>query len=576
MPRGPVRVGSRTARKATTFKVDGIELSFGDVTNDALYAIKKGAAKVSEVVVSWDKTLNRWVSAVTADFDAWAHQVVSVTIEGLDDAAHIFHAVVNKLGAVLTDVLDWLKAHVLKLLVDTVTLAGRYDAWLLQLSDELYGLTQKAKKGADGWLRGQEQEIRDALDKVKAQLGSRSISSFAEPPKVSETAEAGADQTPQQPTSANANWLLDKVSQSGALRGATPDVGDTLKTLLGDVERDIDAVGQDFIDAANRFRDSLAGLASNPKDFGSAGIGKLIDAVGDLIAAGLHAAEGVIDVVFDLVAVAISAFKAILQTSLSSLPLVGPLLKAAGMTKTPTIGGLITLLVAFPTALGYKLAHLDADALPFKNAKTTSVLRAADAADDGLSYATFAATSFWGLMDTIAATIVFTGDEPPALFAWIDIVAPAVISALTVPAHDDGLPFTSAIKLDDDGDVYTAVSWATGAAPGVLAGVAYYVGVRYGQESGEAASSSCLFLTSLSGVFGAVFGVIAALDISPSVADAIEPAVLALLANAAAILAWGLDAKVVASTEGVSALLGGVIGGICTFIASAMDSFGTA
>ena len=41
------------------------------------------------------------------------------------------------------------------------------------------------------------------------------------------------------------------------------------------------------------------------------------------------------------------------------------------MTTPITIGSLVTLLVAFPTALGYKLAHFDADALPFKNVNTT-------------------------------------------------------------------------------------------------------------------------------------------------------------------------------------------------------------
>jgi len=145
-----------------------------------------------------------------------------------------------------------------------------------------------------------------------------------------------------------------------------------------------------------------------------------------------------------------------------------------------------------------------------------------------------------------------------------------------VPAHDDGLPFSSTIKLDDDGDVLTAVSWATAAAPGVLAGIAYYVGVSYGEPSGEAANDSCLFLTSLSGLFAAGLGVAAALDNSSNPADAAEPAVLAVLANVAPILAWGLSKEIVASTEGISALLAGLIGGACTLVASAMDSFGVA
>ena len=43
----------RSPPRAST--VDGVELSFSDLSNDALYAIKKGAAKVSKAVLSWDK-----------------------------------------------------------------------------------------------------------------------------------------------------------------------------------------------------------------------------------------------------------------------------------------------------------------------------------------------------------------------------------------------------------------------------------------------------------------------------------------------------------------------------------------
>jgi hypothetical protein len=444
-----------------------------------------------------------------------------------------------------------MKGHVLKLLADTVTLAARYDGWLLQLSDELYALTQKAKSGAENWLQGQEDEIRKALEKIKTQLGSRSISSFTEPPKFSAKLNAGQDPTPQQPTSANASWLLEKVGQSGVAATTTPAVDDALDALIKQAEGSIASVGQDFINATNNFRNALASFVSNPKNFGTVGIDKVIDAIGDVIKAALDAAEGVIDVMLNLVAVAISTFKAILNTPVSDFPVIGPLLKAAGMTKAPTIGGMVTLLVAFPTALGYKLAHLDADALPFKNAKTTSVLRTADTADD-LSYATFGATSLWVLMDTIAASIVFNGFDPPPFLTWVDIVAPAVISAPTIPAYDSGLPFTSAIKLDDKGDVYTAVSWGVGALPGVFSAVSYYVGETYSEADADVATEGMLFLTSLSGFGGAVFGVIAALDTRSDLADATLPAVLAVLGNMAAALAYGLEKEVVAGTEGIS------------------------
>jgi hypothetical protein len=576
MPSDAVTLGSRTALGVATFKVDGIELSFSDLKNDALYAIKKGAAKVSEAGVNFDSTLKRWVTTISADFDAWGHQVLAVTIEGLQDAAHVFHSVINRLEGVLTDVIDWLKAHVLKLLADTVTLAARYDGWLLQVSDELYTLTQKAQATTDkgeskalAWLQGKEDELRAALTQIETVLVSKTISDFTGPQKFSAKLNAGPQPTPQQPTSANANWLLEKVTQAGPSPTTTPSVDAALDDLIKQTEVKVAAVGQDFIKAANDFRDALASLVSNPKDFGTVGINKVISAIGEVIHAGLDAADGVIDVMLGLVAVAISTFKAILSTPLNDLPLLGPLLKAAGMTTPITIGSLVTLLVSFPTALGYKLAHLDTDALPFKNVNTT-LLRTTSAADD-LSYATYGATSFWALMDTIAAGIVSDGNDPPAFFSWVDIVAPAVISALTVPAHDGGLPFTSAIKLDDNGDVFNAVAWGVGALPGVFSAISFYVGEKYTQAAADAATESTLFLTSLSGFGGAVFGVVAALSLSSSPPDAALFAVIAVLGNTSAMLAYGLEKAVVASTDGLSALLAGLIGGFCTWVASVID-----
>lgn len=577
MPSDVVRVGSRPPGGVRSFEVNGVELSFGDLKNDALYAIKKGAAKVSQAAVSFDNTVKRWVTTISADFDAWGQQVLAVTIEGLQDAAHVFHSVINRLEGVLTDVIDWLKAHVLKLLADTVTLAARYDGWLLQLSDELYTLTQKAQATTDkgeskalAWLQGiKESDLRAALSKIESLLVNKTISDFTQPQKFSAKLNADPQPTPQQPTSANANWLLDKVSQTGPTPTTTPSVDTALDNLITEIETKVAAVGQDFIKAANDFRDALASLVSNPKDFGTVGVNKVIDAIGNVIHAGLDAADGVVDVMLALVGVALSTFKAILSTPLNDLPLLGPLLKSAGMTTPITIGSLVTLLVAFPTALGYKLAHFDADALPFKNVNTT-LLRTSDAADD-LAYVTYGATSFWALMDTIAACIVSDGNDPPPFFTWVDIVAPAVISALTVPAHDGGLPFTSAIKLDDNGDVYNAVAWGVGALPGVFSAISFYVGEKYTQPAADAATESTLFLTSLSGFGGAVFGVVAALSLNSSPPAAAIPAVVAVLGNTSAMLAYGLEKAVVASTDGLSALLAGLIGGLCTWVASVID-----
>jgi hypothetical protein len=86
----------------------------------------------------------------------------------------------------------------------------------------------------------------------------------------------------------------------------------------------------------------------------------------------------------------------------------------------------------------------------------------------------------------------------------------------------------------------------------VFSAVSYYVGETYSEADADVATEGMLFLTSLSGFGGAVFGVIAALDTRSDLADATLPAVLAVLGNMAAALAYGLEKEVVAGTEGIS------------------------
>jgi hypothetical protein len=570
--RRPVRLGTPPVHANAPVTAYGITLSFGDLAHDAIYAIKTGAAKVKAIVVSWDATVNKWVSQVTADFEAWASQEVKVVIGGLEDAASVFHSVINHLGAALDDVIDWLKAHVLKLLADTVTLAARYDGWLLHLCDELSLLIKDAKKGTGSFFTSQQSAVHAELGKIKAQLGGAPIHSLAQSSQVTGVRAADATPVPSPPASAQSNWLLQKLTQDGPTVSHVPPPASDFQTLVQDVRTKLAAEGRDFTSAAANFTDAVRHFVANPKNFGAVGIGSLLDAFGSIVDAALTLADLLTDVVLDLLAVVVDAFRALIGTSLGDLPLIGPLLKAAGMSAAPTIGSLGTLLIAFPTALGYKLAHHDGDALPFKGMSTSSV-HAQDAADD-LRYATAMATDYWAIMDSISAMQMAGGTTPSEFFVWVDMVTPMVISALTFPAHDGGLPFTSAIKLSDSGDDAVALAWAAGTLPGLFTAVSYYAAKTYSQPVADAIANNMLNLISCGGTAGAALGLLAAFTTTDTLHDAISPALVAVLGNVGAVMAVGLDSEAVQSSDGLSAIAVAVIGLICGTAAADILSIG--
>ncbi len=83
-----------------------------------------------------------------------------------------------------------------------------------------------------------------------------------------------------------------------------------------------------FEQAAHDFLDTVGSLVSNPKDFDTVGIDKLLDAFTQLIESAIAAVNLVVDVVIDLLTAAVSAFgEMIAPPPLNDLPLVSPLLK---------------------------------------------------------------------------------------------------------------------------------------------------------------------------------------------------------------------------------------------------------
>lgn len=580
-----------SARQLRAISVNGVQLSFDKLFHDAVYGIKTGAAKVKQVLVSWDEDAKQWVSQVTADFAAWADQAINIVIKGLEDAAHALHSVINKLAAVLVEVVKWLEVHILKLLADAVTLADRYDGWLLDLADTITNLLLKSKSGSDQWLERQRDAIHRDLESLKKLLGSRSIESLGDASTLaSRRTLGGGDGPAPDQTHSNSHWLLQKVTQDNPAKPPPIDLAQSVRTLLSDLEQNIAEEGKDLKDAFNAFRDALQDFVSNPKNFGQAGIDRLIDAFGAIVDTALTFAKLVIDVLLDLLTVAVALFKQVIATPLNQLPLVGPLLRAAGMTKPLTIGAIVSLLVAFPTVLTYKIAHLSFDAVPFRGASLSTrrghghgrhhrhaerpLLAASSIADD-LDFTTGGVKVFDGFVSLFPAAFIAAGAEPPAFLRWIEIVCPALIGVLTVPAHAEDLPFASPIKLDDNSDVLNAAFWVSGVLPGVFGAVAYAIGEKDGEEAGQAAAESTLYLTSLDGGLGVIAGVVGALA-----SNIEDPAKGALVAGAAVLdrvaptLDWGLAHSLVSATEGLSAVLASLIGGVCTIVAGTMAGEG--
>ena len=558
-PRGPILVGS-------------LSLSIDDFFHDAMHAIKTGAALVKAVTVDVENS----IVSIVADFGAWAEQTLQVTIHDLDDAANAIHSLVNLIGAKIEDFLDWLKAEILSLLTDTVFVAGQYDEWLTAAFSQLAEWIGMAEADAGAWLAHQKLNIDGKLAAAQTELAGKTLADLAQqahqPEQLSVSARRlGAAATPAGPDS-HASWLLDKIQHEIATLGppaAIPGFDTAIATLKSQVGDTLSG----FESAVSKFwSDLLNGIASDPHNIEAAAVPALLEGLTAVVDALLVIAGDLVQAVLQLLRTVVQVLDStILATPAGDLPLIGPLLPA-GMSSL-TMKQIVTLLIAFPTTLAYKLEHGSA-AAPFKSTLSQSQHRpgrahdphaaalgaSADLASD-LKYTAAGAMGFWAFMDSISAALSIDpdGDGPPDFFTFVDIVAPCVIGILTYPAS--GVPFQSGIAYSTGPEFLNFLSWLCGYAPGILSAVGY----ESGNELAE--NVDALVLTSQFGAMGMAFGIMAL-----AAADDKSPADygIAILGNLSTVGTWGLSPEAIDSSDGLSAVAVAAVSLICGGLAAVL------
>jgi hypothetical protein len=498
-------------------QVGNLEFSVSDFFHEVVHAIKTGAATVSYAVKNAAATVAHWAVDIVVTCGDFIDHLLTVAITDLHAAADVIHSVASWIGSTVDAFLDWLKAQILSLLHDTVALAGQYEQWIrTAAADYLPPLIKTGKGNAVAWLQQQGTAIKTALDKSATTLSGKSLTDLGKPPaRLSTSPEAvaaGANPLVPDVNGAHANWLLDKLQADlGGIGTVAPISG--LDTLLGDLSKNLATVLKDFKDAAIDLWKALGTALTRPQDIATTGVSLLIDALKKVVDAAITFAVAAVETLCDATCLTLQAFGHILDTSLDSLPLIGPLLKIAGL-KSPTLGGLVTLMIAFPTVLAYKIAH-GSKAVPFQaslaDSRPGERALGSDIADD-LSFTAAGALGFWAFADAIAATLSLLPDEglpDPAktqsvtLWGVVDAAAPFVVGALTIPTERDALPFTAPPKINAE-----LFSWLSGLFPGI--GSAMVMSIPAANPNRKSVEDLILVATSGAGAFAIFSGLLAA------------------------------------------------------------------
>lgn len=542
-------LGARTGvGKPATVK--SILLDIDHWAHDALHAIKKGAAKVENI--AYDAESKTFTLA--ADFADWAGQAVTIVIHGIEDAAHVIHAVLNKLVGAIIDAVKWLEAEVIGLLKDTAAVAAQYDTWLGQCSSFLASQIRQDTSVVDTWLATRQAKIEADFAALTARFTpSTTLSNMAtNPPQGTNTtrsrrpaptrARAALGDSSTADGSPHSNWLLNKVKNEITGQLALPVIGG-LEGLVTDLGTAAEAAVGDFKAAFNDFWAFLKTSIEHPSQIGTLGVRDLLQAVAKLIDGVFTLARGIIAALAKIFPALADAIPTILATPLSSLPIVGKLLALIGLGSVK-IGTLINLLFAFPATLAYKISH-GGKGRPFAGTtvdrsvghakpRPTDQLVGDVAAD--LKIAGGAALGVWATFDTLsAAFLAIERKSGPMLFAAVDIAAPIIVTFLTVPSTQDGEPYFSPPVSGSNSDEMNFISWLLGTEPALTAACILYIDTYLKNEEGAPAwKGSLLWLTGMCGILAMVTGLIGTEESTdPSGADY----AIAVLNNMALIVA---------------------------------------
>lgn len=465
---------------------DDVEEFFGDV----VHGIETGAAEVGHFVV--DLARNS-VQIGLEIADGVVAAVGEFVIRTMNDAAQAVGAVLNQLGILADDLLDWLmSAFNTKDMWDTKTAIER---GLLQMPGYLRAMLDEYSRNAEGFFGRQKAAVHQGLRTFADSLTGKSWADLAGVGSAVDVAMGDAAsgsvvaKAVDYTFGSEVTWLIDRVMDHFSASGSgSADVGaeaiapaptspaaSAASAAWENLVRKLEADSADFQAAMRHAAHVLAPLFTG---------GESLEDVARLeIAAFTGLAGDMADLTLDLCDTLLDATVAVLDAGLDyaenvlalpiDIPGVQPLLDfladEAGVPRQPlTVGGLAALIIAIPATFTYKAVYgSDAELCPggrFPSGAALSdgTVESANTKNTAMTYismvASLLAATVQFAMDMTTTSKIHGGFKVTA--AGVGVAFKLILSMINWPT-DSGVPFSS-LDTSDRGGRLTVATWALG------------------------------------------------------------------------------------------------------------------
>ena len=351
----------------------------------AMHGLRHDAIKVTQLATQWvkdaDTDAGNWVCTLVVDIGDGIDHLMDYVISDIRTAIHAISGLFQALGADLEDAWEWLKNHILALIQNAEANAKIMEGWCGQLGTELTSVLTQVSVDADtfaataitdvnGWITTLADEVEKDLFGSVAPLPTPSTSTGS---TTSSTALEIAGGVEKFMHYATGNWLFDK------LKAYLPNLsGDDIIFDPSAFEQDITDLATDVqaalstIEATATFLlDALKTFGGSPQSFSQASFTALFGAFTNMVDDVITMLNDWAQTILALFETFAGALSALFTSEFNLVPLIGDLLKLAGIDTSTSIQHLICLVVAFPATLIAEIAQ-DGDGTLFPGAAYTS------------------------------------------------------------------------------------------------------------------------------------------------------------------------------------------------------------
>jgi hypothetical protein len=421
--------------------------------DSAFHGLRHGAISVKKMITGWDQDAKQWTVNLVIDIGDDLDHLMDYVVTTAEDAIHAISSFVHALGADIEHFCHWLKNLVLGVIRDADINAQVLQGWFGSLSTAGVQILDNLEQRTDTFFQDQESNVKTQLNTWKGDVETMLFGSVA--PTPAPATGTGGDDSNSAFTAAEdffkfmehspASWLWDKImSHIQPMSSGNLHVGSSLsQDLPTDINGLLQAAVKTRTDLGTTLSDALKTFTT-ADGFKQANVGQLFDDFTNVTDDVLVLLDKAADTILDLIKDFLTDLDDLL-TSEFELPVIGEILDLAGVDSTPSIGRVMSLIVAYPATLLHNLWAGEGPMFDFDDdsqARPAPGLLGRGAADKngfGLDLAAGVVMYIWASVDAVIDVLALPGKSESSAQAAgdalnvMDFVLPAFMTILQWP-----------------------------------------------------------------------------------------------------------------------------------------------